>query len=651
MRGVSLYRRKLLSGATGAAALAALAAGASPALAQRADENAINAAQDAFGTQVGNESIGLYNATDVRGFSPTEAGNLRLEGLYFDRQGDTTNRIVSGSTVRIGLSAQSYPFMAPTGVVDYRLRMPGDRQVTSVVTTFGPFDALGIEADAQMPLIGEKLSVGAGVAGIKEKTAADTRSWVWNMGAIFRWRPSDNIEIVPFGAVNFRFDREAGHTVTTAGPFLPPRVDRGVFYGQYWIPFSSEQSAWGVIARADLGDDWTFRTGWFRSLNWRVEQGEALFRNTQPDGRTDRFALILPGNILGSWSGEARLSKVMVEGPRRHTVHGSFRGRFKTRTFGGSTTIPLGPGVIGVADFEDKPRWTLGPQSAARVRQGTGGLAYEGLWPRVGEISFGVQKTFYRRASEQPNVPTVVSKDSPWLFNGTVAAYLSDDLAVYGSWTRGLEESGEAPQTAVNRGESVPATRTEQVDAGFRYTIKPGLRIVGGVFEVKKPFFNLDTANVFTQVGDVRHRGVELSLTGQVIPGLTVVAGTVLLRARIEGPAVTTGRIGAVPLGRFPHIMRLNVQYGPKAWNGLSLDTQIENVSARYADLLNIVRAPAYTTVNVGGRYAFRVGDTAATLRVQIQNITDAFAWSVSPTANFTPIDPRRFVISLSADF
>ncbi|MGE3333478.1 MAG: TonB-dependent receptor [Rhodospirillaceae bacterium] len=622
----------------------------SPALAQRANENAINAAQDAFGTQVGNESIGLYNAMDVRGFSPTEAGNLRLEGLYFDRQGDTTNRIVSGSTVRVGLSAQSYPFMAPTGVVDYRLRTPGDRRVTSLLTTFGPFDAMSVELDTQLPL-NDKLSMGAGVAGIKEKSPSDTRSWVANMGAIFRWRPNDNVEIIPFGAVNFRWDRESGHTITTAGPFLPPEVDRDEFYGQYWIPFQSQQSAWGFIARADLGDDWTFRTGWFRSLNWRVKQGEALFRNTRENGLTDRFAVIIPGNILGSWSGEARLSKVIVEGPRRHTLHGSFRGRFKTRTFGGSTTIPLGPGVIGVADYEPEPSWTLGPQSAARVRQGTGGVAYEGLWPRVGEVSFGVQKTFYRRISEPAGGANVVSKDSPWLFNGTVAAYLSDDLALYGSWTRGLEESGEAPQTAVNRGESVPATRTEQIDAGFRYTIKQGLRIVGGVFEVKKPYFNVNTNNFFLQVGDVRHRGAELSLTGQIFPGLTVVAGTVLLKARVEGQNAAAGLIGAVPLGRFPHIMRLNMQYGPKSWNGFSIDTQIENVSSRYADLLDRVRAPAYTTVNIGGRYAFRLAETPATLRIQAQNITDVFAWSVSPTASFSPIDQRRFVISLTADF
>ncbi len=635
--------------ALGAAAAALI--GADGAWAQRAGENAVTSAQDAFGTTVGNESIGLYGATDVRGFSPTEAGNLRLEGLYFDRQGDTTNRIISGSTVRVGLSAQSYPFPAPTGIADYRLRLPGEKPVTSAIATFGPFNAVGLEGDTQIPLVPGKLSMGAGLAGNYEKQPTDTSSWVWNIGGIFRWRPNDRVEIVPFGAINFRYDREAGQTITTAGAFLPPPVKRDVYYGQDWVELSSQQSAYGLLVRSELGDDWTLRAGWFRSLNYRIEQGENLFRNTQANGRADRFALIFPGNSLGSQSGEARLSRVLTEGPRRHTVHAIVRGRAKKRAFGGSTSIPLGPGFIGVADPEPLPAYTLGALSASKVRQGTGGLAYEGLWPRVGELGLGVQKTFYRRRSEQPGLPAVLSKDSPWLVNGTIAAYLSNDLVVYASYARGLEESGEAPQNAVNRGESVPATRTSQVDAGLRYAITPRLRLVAGIFEIKKPFFNLDLANLFTQVGDVRHRGAELSLAGQPIDGLTIVAGTVLLRARTAGQAVVDGRIGAVPLGRYPRVARLNLQFGPAAWRGISLEGQVENISSRYADLLNTVRAPGTTTLSLGARYAFKVGATAANLRLQMQNVTDVFAWNVSPTATFSPIEQRRFLLSLAADF
>ncbi len=621
------------------------------ALAQRAGENAVTEAQDAFGTTVGNESIGLYSAGDVRGFSPTEAGNLRIEGLYFDRQGDTTNRIISGTTVRVGISAQSYPFPAPTGIADSRLRMPGDSTVVSALATYGYYNEVSLETDAQFPLVTDKLSMGAGAAAIFERSAASTPSFVWNIGGIVRWRPNDDIEIVPFGAINFRDDREASHTVLTAGAFLPPKIDRSVYYGQDWAQLSSEQSAYGFIARFNLPDTWTLRAGVFRSLNYRIEQGENFFRNTQPDGRTDRFAIIFPGNSLGSYSGEVRLSRIFVEGPRRHTVHAIARGRDKKRAFGGSVTLPLGPGFIGVADPEPEPAYTLGPLSASKVRQGTGGVAYEGLWPRVGEIGLGVQKTSYRRRSIQPGVPTVTSKDSPWLLNATAALYITEDLAVFGSYARGLEESGEAPQNAVNRGESVPATRTSQVDAGFRYALTPRLRIVAAMFEIEKPFFNLDPANVFTQLGQVRHRGAEMSLTGQVAEGLTIVAGAVLLQPRVTGPAVTSGRFGREPLGPFPRVLRLNMQYGPKAWAGFSLDGQIENLSARYGNLANTSRVPGFTAGHFGARYAFRLGATAATLRVQMRNVTNVFAWNLGPTGTYFPIDRRRVQVSLAADF
>jgi iron complex outermembrane receptor protein len=36
----------------------------------RAAENAVRSAGDAFGTSIGRETIGLYNAGNVRGFSP-----------------------------------------------------------------------------------------------------------------------------------------------------------------------------------------------------------------------------------------------------------------------------------------------------------------------------------------------------------------------------------------------------------------------------------------------------------------------------------------------------------------------------------------------------------------------------------------------------
>ena len=49
------------------AVVAVLAGG--PAWAQRADDNAVKSAEDAFGTSIGTENIGLYRPVEVRGFS------------------------------------------------------------------------------------------------------------------------------------------------------------------------------------------------------------------------------------------------------------------------------------------------------------------------------------------------------------------------------------------------------------------------------------------------------------------------------------------------------------------------------------------------------------------------------------------------------
>jgi iron complex outermembrane receptor protein len=106
-----------------------MVATSTPAFAQRTNENAVASAQDAFGTSVGSERVGLYFPGSARGFSPVQAGNVRINGMYFDYQADLNQRLVSGSNVRVGLTAQGYPFPAadrrgPT----FSLRLPGSRR-------------------------------------------------------------------------------------------------------------------------------------------------------------------------------------------------------------------------------------------------------------------------------------------------------------------------------------------------------------------------------------------------------------------------------------------------------------------------------------------------------------------------------------------
>ncbi|MEP7007114.1 MAG: TonB-dependent receptor, partial [Sphingomonas bacterium] len=74
-----------------------------PALAQdRASDNAVTQAEDGFGFSVGRETIGIYTANSARGFSPTAAGNVRIDGLYFDPQYALTSIVSESSTIKVG---------------------------------------------------------------------------------------------------------------------------------------------------------------------------------------------------------------------------------------------------------------------------------------------------------------------------------------------------------------------------------------------------------------------------------------------------------------------------------------------------------------------------------------------------------------------
>src|SRR6202034_4588824 len=121
--------------------------------AQHASDDPVASASDAFGLTLGLESIGIYSPGGVRGFNPQTAGDVRIDGLYFDQQGALSNRVVEGSTIRIGVSEIGYAFPAPTGIVDYDLRHAGNGMPTAtVVASAGPYQAHGLSIDGNLPI-------------------------------------------------------------------------------------------------------------------------------------------------------------------------------------------------------------------------------------------------------------------------------------------------------------------------------------------------------------------------------------------------------------------------------------------------------------------------------------------------------------------
>jgi iron complex outermembrane receptor protein len=633
------------------AGVVTLVTGVGPTFAQRAGENAVAAAEDAFGTSIGSESIGLYSPTSARGFSPSDAGNVRIDGLYFDQQAAPNNRVVSGSTVHVGISAQAYSFPAPTGIADLHLRVPGDIPFVSAVVNLGPYNSYGAEIDAQAPVVAGKLSIGLGGSVMRQDADVGARHIEFMFGALAHATPNDSTTINAFWGR--RQDCHYGYqpTLFTAGAYLPPRFPLRKYFGQEWDKGVCVESNFGLTGRVDLGDDWMLRAGAFRSLkNTTTSFGEFL-RDIQPDG-SGRYSIVgLPQQTLGSYSGEIRLSKIILDGPRRHTIDFALRGRDVRRNFGGTDLEDLGLGHLGIRSLFAPIDFKFGPKNHDQALQGTGGASYDLFWSGIGELGVGVQKTFYHREVMQPGLPLNTTQSNPVLYNVAGNIFITKTLAVYGSYTRGLEEAGTAPQSAVNRGEAMPASLTQQVDAGLRYALTPRLSFVAGVFQVEKPYFNVNTSNVFGALGTVRHRGVELSVAGKLAEGLTIVGGTVLIEPRVSGDPVNRGVVGPVPVGPAPRFALVSLQYQVPAVQGLSIDGQVQNGSAQVARSDGKLYVPDWTQLNAGARYIFKMYTVPASVRFQAFNITNAYSWTVSPNGSFSVKSPRNFRVTIAADF
>jgi hypothetical protein len=78
--------------------------------------------------------------------------------------------------------------------------------------------------------------------------------------------------------------------------------------------------------------------------------------------------------------------------------------------------------------------------------------------------------------------------------------------------------------SAENRGAILPDARTWQADTGIRYLVTPRVKLIAGVFEIEKPYFNLDSSDVDRALGLQRATGLELSASGEVIRNFNLAA-------------------------------------------------------------------------------------------------------------------------------
>jgi len=369
--------------------------------AQHASDDPVASANDAFGLTLGLESIGIYNAGGVRGFNPQTAGDVRIDGLYFDQQGPLSNRVVEGSTIRVGVSEIGYAFPAPTGIVDYDLRHAGNGTPSAtVVASAGPFQAHGLSVDGILPIDSSalQLPMGAsyqiGTQTLFGSTNPGYTSTIANVGATPQWKPNERLTVRGIFDWTNTTQAKTLPLIFTAGDYLPPETPRG-YLGQNWAEGRNLAENYGGIVTAQLSTRWSLAAGLFRSIADNPVSYADLYVDTKRDGTAEQFVVSSPDQKTSSTSGEFRLTGHFGAGSWRQDIVLLARGRDTLALYGGSDVVDVGPALIDQGIQVPEPTFSYSARTRDRTELSSVGVAYRGEWQERGDFALGIQQESY----------------------------------------------------------------------------------------------------------------------------------------------------------------------------------------------------------------------------------------------------------------
>lgn len=258
----------------------------------------------------------------------------------------------------------------------------------------------------------------------------------------------------------------------------------------------------------------------------------------------------------------------------------------------------------------------------------------------------GVRHDWAEQVTE-PTAAAMQSQDSEATTYRAGLLYLFDNgLAPYASYSTSFEpEIGidESTQLAL-----VPS-EAEQYEVGLKYqpAFVPML-FTFSAFDitqqnVKKPG---SLAGLYSQVGEVRSRGLEFEARGNVTKELGLIAALTLLDTEVT-KSTTASSIGKRPQAAPAYFGSVWANYGFNfgILNGLTLGAGVRVVGSSYGDDANTLKADGYTLVDAAVSYDLGKFDrylTGSELTLNVWNLADKEYYSSCSSDYYCEFGDRR---------
>jgi len=617
----------------------------------------------------GPRAAGYASAVAIRGFSGSGNMNIANDGLRFSNGADAGNFIEDTEQLEIitGLTGFLYGPATPGGLVNYVLKRPTYERYNSVTLGNAGGDNYYLHGD-----FGGKID-DAGVFAYRlnvltqdGETAIDLQKHRREMiSAALDWNVNDDLQI-QFDA-SHRKNQVRG---LSSYWYVYPGVERpdasslknDKLYSQKWSFSDNETDKAGVRANWRLNDTFTLRAA------FAAQQYTDEFTYTGPTvasaGTYSQPIYAFAPIETEEKSGSLFLDAAFATGPLSHKLTVGYQGNTtRVKQYedhipypGPQYTSPVGTLPLDQRPQVTKPAWYIGhgDQRLANSAETNNFLlgdviTFNEQWSTILGVTqtqiksytnefvyakaFGTPETEtkYNKSKTSPNI-SIIYKPVPW-------------LTTYATYIEGLQAGGVAPSDAINAGQALAPQISEQYEIGAKATVGETLFTLA-FFNIDKPNNYKNSFNVYAQDGRQENNGMEFSVTGKVIPELTVVGGVTLLDPKIKKGQVAAND-GNAPTNVAKQLAKVYAEYDVDALPGFALTGGAYYTGKQYADEANHVSLPSFTTFDAGARYKMHVSENDVTFRVNVANLANKEYWLNS----FYLGDPRTVQFSAQLEF
>jgi iron complex outermembrane receptor protein len=237
----------------------------------------------------------------------------------------------------------------------------------------------------------------------------------------------------------------------------------------------------------------------------------------------------------------------------------------------------------------------------------------------------------------------------------------AEGVSLFANRIQGLAQGATAPidPNVVNSGEVFAPFKSTQYEIGGKLSLGR-FNASLALFQTSQPSaFStpVDPADpsgplVFGLNGEQRNRGIELSMDGEPVRGLRVIAGGSIIDAELRD---TPG--GANDGNQAVGVPKLLVNAGAE-WDlpflrGATLTGRFVHTGEQEVNAANTLDIPAWSRFDLGARYVVVVNDRPLTLRAIVDNVGNNRYWASSFDVFGTALlqgSPRTFKLSASFD-